>query len=55
MNKYFFKFLKQPYKGFTLIELIMAMGILTILIALMTGIFGSVVDAGQAWIKMDDL
>lgn len=36
--------MKNP-KGFTLIELLMATGILTVLIGIMTGIFGSIIDA----------
>lgn len=37
--------MKKLNKGFTLIELIMSMGIMAILIGVMTGIFGSTIDA----------
>lgn len=36
--------MKSKFKGFTLVELIMSMGLLTILIGVMTALFGAIID-----------
>jgi type II secretory pathway pseudopilin PulG len=36
--------MKLKFKGFTLVELIMSMGLLTILIGVMTALFGAIID-----------